>query len=38
VQAAARAHERLITAETLATSYDVVAGPDGEPKVTVAKA
>ena len=26
VQAAARAHEQLITAETLATSYDVVAG------------
>ena len=35
VQAAARAHEELITAETLATSYDVVSGPDGEPQVTV---
>ena len=35
VQAAARAHEQLITGETLATSYDVVPGPDGEPKVTV---
>lgn len=38
VQAAARTHEQLITAETLATSYDVVEGPDGEPAVTVAKA
>ena len=38
VQAAARAHEQLITAETLATSYDVQQGPDGEPQVTVAKA
>jgi isoleucyl-tRNA synthetase len=38
VQAAARAHEQLITAETLATSYDVVEGPDGEPVVTVARA
>jgi isoleucyl-tRNA synthetase len=35
VQAAARAHEQLITAETLATSYDVQPGPDGEPQVTV---
>ena len=38
VQAAARTHEKLITEETLATSYDVVAGPDGEPQLTVAKA
>jgi isoleucyl-tRNA synthetase len=37
VQAAARTHERLITAETLATSYEVVSGPDGEPKVTVSR-
>ena len=27
VQAAARTHEQLITAETLATSYDVQPGP-----------
>jgi len=38
VQAAARAHEQLITAETLATSYEVVAGPEGEPKVSVTRA
>ena len=38
VQAAARTHADLITAETLATSYDVQAGPDGEPQVTVTKA
>ncbi len=38
VQAAARAHEQLITSETLATSYDVQAGADGEPQVTVSKA
>lgn len=38
VQAAARTHEQLITSETLATSYDVVEGPEGEPTVTVAKA
>lgn len=38
VQAAARTHEQLITGETLATSYDVVEGPAGEPTVTVAKA
>jgi isoleucyl-tRNA synthetase len=38
VQAAALAHEALITGETLATSYDVRQGPDGEPQVTVAKA
>jgi isoleucyl-tRNA synthetase len=38
VQAAARAHEQLITSETLATSYDVAAGSDGEPQVTVLKA
>lgn len=38
VQDAARAHEQLITEETLATSYEVVEGPDGEPTVTVAKA
>ncbi|GAA4380127.1 isoleucine--tRNA ligase [Nocardioides caricicola] len=38
VQAAARTHEELITSETLATSYDVVEGPEGEPTVTVAKA
>ena len=38
VQAAARTHEALITAETLATSYDVVPGADGEPQVSVFKA
>ncbi len=38
VQAAARTHEQLITAETLATSFDVQAGPDGEPQVTVTRA
>ena len=37
VLAAARTHEQLITSETLATSYDVVEGPDGEPVVTVTK-
>lgn len=38
VQAAARTHEQLITSETLATSYDVIEGPEGEPKVSVARA
>jgi isoleucyl-tRNA synthetase len=38
VQAAARTHEQLITAETLATAYEVVAGSDGEPQVTVTRA
>jgi isoleucyl-tRNA synthetase len=38
VQAAARTHEQLITAETLATSYDVLAGSEGEPQITVARA
>lgn len=38
VQTAARTHEQLITSETLATSYDVVAGADGDPQVTVTKA
>lgn len=38
VQAAARTHEALVTAETLATSYDVVAGPDGDPVVTITRA
>jgi isoleucyl-tRNA synthetase len=38
VQAAARTHEQLISDETLATSFEVVAGPDGEPQVTVTKA
>ena len=38
VQAAARAHEQLIKDETLATSFEVVAGPDGEPQVTVTRA
>ena len=38
VQAAARVHQQLITSETLATSFEVVAGPEGEPKVTVTKA
>ena len=37
VQAAARTHEQLITEETLATSFEVVAGPEGEPKVTVSR-
>ncbi|MDP2775724.1 MAG: DUF5915 domain-containing protein, partial [Nocardioides sp.] len=38
VQEAARTHEHLITSETLATSYSVSDGPDGEPVVTVTKA
>lgn len=38
VVAAATAHRDLVTAETLATSYDVVEGPDGEPTITVVKA
>lgn len=38
VQAAARTHEQLITGETLATSYDVVAADGAEPTVTVTKA
>src|SRR4051794_10394819 len=38
VQAAARTHEQLITSETLATSYDVVAGTDGDPQISVAVA
>ncbi|ABL80712.1 MULTISPECIES: isoleucine--tRNA ligase [unclassified Nocardioides] len=38
VQDAARTHEQLITAETLATSYDVVAADGPEPTITVAKA
>jgi isoleucyl-tRNA synthetase len=38
VQAAARTHEQLITRETLATSYDVQAGPEGDPQITVTKA
>ncbi|HEY0951492.1 isoleucine--tRNA ligase [Nocardioides sp.] len=38
VQAAARTHEQLITGETLATSYDVIAADGTEPVVTVAKA
>ncbi|GEP34853.1 isoleucine--tRNA ligase [Nocardioides szechwanensis] len=38
VQAAARTHEQMVTTETLATSYDVVDGPDGDPVVTVTKA
>jgi isoleucyl-tRNA synthetase len=38
VQAAARAHEQLITSETLATSYAVVGGPDGDPQIAVIKA
>ncbi|SDD45762.1 isoleucine--tRNA ligase [Nocardioides lianchengensis] len=38
VQAAARTHEQLITSETLATSYDVVAGGGAEPTVEVTKA
>ncbi|HRK46678.1 MAG TPA: DUF5915 domain-containing protein, partial [Nocardioides sp.] len=38
VQAAARTHEQLIASETLATSFEVAAGPDGEPKVTVTRA
>ena len=37
VQAAARTHEQLITDETLATSFEVVAGADGEPQVTVSQ-
>jgi isoleucyl-tRNA synthetase len=38
VRSAARVHEQLITAETLATSYDVVPGSEGEPQVTVRRA
>jgi isoleucyl-tRNA synthetase len=38
VQAAARAHQQLITDETLATSFEVVPGPDGEPQISVARA
>jgi isoleucyl-tRNA synthetase len=38
VQAAARAHEQLITSETLALSYEVQAGAEGEPQVTVTRA
>ncbi|WP_372736359.1 isoleucine--tRNA ligase [Nocardioides sp.] len=38
VQAAARTHEQLITAETLATAYTVLAGDAGEPQVSVARA
>jgi isoleucyl-tRNA synthetase len=37
VVAAATAHRDLITAETLATSYDVVAADGTEPTITVAK-
>lgn len=37
VVAAATAHRDLITAETLATSYDVVAADGAEPTVTLAK-
>ncbi|MGB0098901.1 MAG: class I tRNA ligase family protein, partial [Nocardioides sp.] len=37
VQAAARTHEQLIAGETLATSYSVVEGPEGDPVVTVAR-
>jgi len=38
VLAAARAHEQLITRETLATSYALVAADGAEPVVTVTKA
>ena len=38
VVAAATTHRDLITAETLATSYDVVAADGAEPTVTVTKA
>jgi isoleucyl-tRNA synthetase len=38
VQEAARTHEQLVSAETLATSYDVRPGAEGEPQVTVVKA
>ncbi len=38
VQAAARTHEQLITGETLATSYAVVAADGSEPAITVVKA
>ena len=38
VQAAARTHEELITAETLASSFDVQPGAEGEPQVTVTRA
>jgi isoleucyl-tRNA synthetase len=37
VQAAARTHEQLITTETLATSFEVVPGPAGEPQITVTR-
>lgn len=38
VVAAATAYRDLITAETLATSFEVADDPDGEPTVTVTKA
>jgi isoleucyl-tRNA synthetase len=38
VQAAARTHEALITGETLATSYTVVAADGSEPSITVVRA
>ncbi len=37
VQAAARTHEQLITSETLATSFEVVSGTEGEPQITLAR-
>jgi isoleucyl-tRNA synthetase len=37
VQAAARTHAGLIAAETLATSYDVVAADGQEPRITVSR-
>jgi len=37
VQSAARTHDALIKDETLATSLEVVAGPDGDPQVTVTR-
>jgi isoleucyl-tRNA synthetase len=38
VQEAARTHEQMVTSETLATSYTLEDGPDGEPLVTVTRA
>jgi isoleucyl-tRNA synthetase len=38
VQEAARTHEQMVTSETLATSYTLEDGPDGDPLVTVTRA
>jgi isoleucyl-tRNA synthetase len=38
VQEAARTHEQMVASETLATSYTLEDGPDGDPLVTVTRA